>query len=56
MSTATEFELANPPDDGITALSFLGGDSEKLLASSWNGVCLLPCTALFLEDGQAGWI
>jgi hypothetical protein len=36
MSQAKEFELAEPPTDGITRVAFSQTDDHLLLASSWD--------------------
>ncbi|KAI1081652.1 WD40-repeat-containing domain protein [Whalleya microplaca] len=36
MAPATQFELAQPPNDAISALAFAPGSSSRLLISSWD--------------------
>ncbi|KAI1498676.1 WD40-repeat-containing domain protein [Biscogniauxia marginata] len=36
MAPATQFELAQPPNDAISALAFAPGSSSRLLVSSWD--------------------
>lgn len=35
---ATQFEIADPPSDGISSITFNPSDSRFLLATSWDTV------------------
>ena len=40
MESETEYELLQPPTDGVSAVSFLPQSSNMLLAASWDTVCI----------------
>jgi cell cycle arrest protein BUB3 len=46
---ATQFEVAQPPNDAISSLAFAPGQSNRLLASSWDKNVYLYEVA---EDGE----
>ncbi|KAG9004402.1 hypothetical protein FRB94_002420, partial [Tulasnella sp. JGI-2019a] len=37
MSTGTEVELVNPPDDSVSAVKFCPTNEDYLLVSAWDG-------------------
>lgn len=41
---ATQFEIADPPSDGISSVNFNPSDSRFLLATSWDTVRYKPAS------------
>ncbi|KAK4246431.1 WD40-repeat-containing domain protein [Corynascus novoguineensis] len=52
MAPAAQFEVAQPPKDAISALSFAPGSSRRLLASSWDKNAYLYEVATGGEDAK----
>ncbi|KAI0111460.1 mitotic checkpoint protein BUB3 [Daldinia grandis] len=51
---ATQFELAQPPNDAISALAFSPDSPSRLLASSWDKNIYLYDTLQSSDDGSHG--
>ncbi|KAI0017500.1 WD40-repeat-containing domain protein [Xylariomycetidae sp. FL0641] len=57
MAPATQFELAQPPNDAISAVAFAPGSSSRLLVSSWDkNVYVYDTTGEADADGRHGTV